>query len=244
MGHLAFVGSHKVNGVSALHTDLMRETVFPDLAQALPGPHHQQDQRHHAAALADAGQSRASPRCCVDAHRRRTGWTISTRLATLEPLRRATPAFQERFAAVKRANKERLAGVDPRARSASRVDPRRDVRRADQAHPRIQAPAAQHPADDRALQRDPRRTRRATGCRGSKIFAGKAAAELPHGQADHQADQRRRRADQQRSRGAQPAEGRLPAELQCQPGRAHHSRRRPVASRSRPPAWRPRAPAT
>ena len=28
MGNLAFLGSHKVNGVSALHTDLMRQTVF------------------------------------------------------------------------------------------------------------------------------------------------------------------------------------------------------------------------
>ena len=28
MGNLAFLGSHKVNGVSALHTDLMRKTVF------------------------------------------------------------------------------------------------------------------------------------------------------------------------------------------------------------------------
>ena len=31
MGHLAFLGSHRVNGVSALHTQLMRETVFRDL---------------------------------------------------------------------------------------------------------------------------------------------------------------------------------------------------------------------
>ncbi len=31
MGHLAFVGSHAINGVSALHTDLMRQTVFSDL---------------------------------------------------------------------------------------------------------------------------------------------------------------------------------------------------------------------
>jgi glycogen phosphorylase len=37
MGHLAFVGSHKINGVSALHTELMGKTVFRDLAQALPG---------------------------------------------------------------------------------------------------------------------------------------------------------------------------------------------------------------
>src|SRR5664279_5552878 len=28
MGHLAFLGSHRVNGVSALHTTLMRQTVF------------------------------------------------------------------------------------------------------------------------------------------------------------------------------------------------------------------------
>jgi starch phosphorylase len=31
MGHLAFVGSHAINGVSALHTELMRQTVFADL---------------------------------------------------------------------------------------------------------------------------------------------------------------------------------------------------------------------
>ncbi|MGE3897427.1 MAG: glycogen/starch/alpha-glucan phosphorylase [Variibacter sp.] len=36
MGHLAFVGSHRVNGVSALHTDLMRKTVFRDLHALYP----------------------------------------------------------------------------------------------------------------------------------------------------------------------------------------------------------------
>jgi len=37
MGHLAFVGSNRVNGVSALHTDLMRRTTFRDLNGVLPG---------------------------------------------------------------------------------------------------------------------------------------------------------------------------------------------------------------
>ncbi|MBV9825981.1 MAG: glycogen/starch/alpha-glucan family phosphorylase, partial [Alphaproteobacteria bacterium] len=37
MGNLAFVGSHKINGVSALHTDLMRKTVFHDLNALYPG---------------------------------------------------------------------------------------------------------------------------------------------------------------------------------------------------------------
>jgi starch phosphorylase len=36
MGHLAFVGSHRINGVSALHTKLMRETVFADLHRLYP----------------------------------------------------------------------------------------------------------------------------------------------------------------------------------------------------------------
>ncbi|MES2818192.1 MAG: glycogen/starch/alpha-glucan phosphorylase [Pseudomonadota bacterium] len=36
MGNLAFLGSHSVNGVSALHTDLMRETVFTQLHRLYP----------------------------------------------------------------------------------------------------------------------------------------------------------------------------------------------------------------
>jgi starch phosphorylase len=36
MGHLAFIGAHKVNGVSSLHTNLMRQTVFRDLHAIYP----------------------------------------------------------------------------------------------------------------------------------------------------------------------------------------------------------------
>jgi starch phosphorylase len=36
MGHLAFIGANKVNGVSALHTQLMRQTVFRDLHAVYP----------------------------------------------------------------------------------------------------------------------------------------------------------------------------------------------------------------
>jgi starch phosphorylase len=36
MGHLAFVGSHRTNGVSALHTNLMRQTVFHELHAIYP----------------------------------------------------------------------------------------------------------------------------------------------------------------------------------------------------------------
>ncbi|MCJ2181380.1 glycogen/starch/alpha-glucan phosphorylase [Novosphingobium sp. 1949] len=36
MANLAFVGAHSVNGVAALHTELMKETVFADLHQLYP----------------------------------------------------------------------------------------------------------------------------------------------------------------------------------------------------------------
>ncbi|MCJ8139706.1 glycogen/starch/alpha-glucan phosphorylase [Falsirhodobacter halotolerans] len=37
MGELAFVTSHKVNGVSALHTDLVKKNLFPELEALHPG---------------------------------------------------------------------------------------------------------------------------------------------------------------------------------------------------------------
>jgi glycogen phosphorylase len=37
MGNLAFVGAHSINGVSALHTDLMKQSVFGKLNQLFPG---------------------------------------------------------------------------------------------------------------------------------------------------------------------------------------------------------------
>ena len=55
MGHLAFLGAHRVNGVSALHTELMRADGVPRPARAASGADRQQDQRHHRSA---AGCSR------------------------------------------------------------------------------------------------------------------------------------------------------------------------------------------
>lgn len=37
MGELSFIMAHKVNGVSALHSELVKETVFQDLNRAYPG---------------------------------------------------------------------------------------------------------------------------------------------------------------------------------------------------------------
>jgi glycogen phosphorylase len=37
MGHLAFIGSHRINGVSEMHSELMKQTVFADLDTLYPG---------------------------------------------------------------------------------------------------------------------------------------------------------------------------------------------------------------
>ena len=121
MGQLAFAGSHSINGVSALHTSLMKQSVFRDLNTLYPGPHQQQDQRHHAAALAAGRQSAA---CGTAEREHRAIGARRCRRACRRP--RASPttrAFRERFAAIKRAQQGR-ARQPHRARAwASRSIP-------------------------------------------------------------------------------------------------------------------------
>ncbi|MFL5212359.1 MAG: glycogen/starch/alpha-glucan phosphorylase [Microvirga sp.] len=106
MGHLAFLGSHKVNGVSALHTELMRKTVFKDLHALYPDRIvnktngitfrrwlHQANPR-----LRDLLAEAAGPEILDD----------PDALRRIEPLA-TDAAFQDRFAAQRRAAKETLA---------------------------------------------------------------------------------------------------------------------------------------
>ncbi len=51
MAHLATVGSHSINGVAQLHTDLVKRDLFADFHELLAGAVQQQDQRRHAAPL-------------------------------------------------------------------------------------------------------------------------------------------------------------------------------------------------
>ena len=108
MGNLAFIGAHRVNGVSALHTDLMRQTVFRDLHALHPGKILNQTN--------GVTPRRWLSSCNPDLSRLLTeavgdGWeTDLDRLTTLSEWA-ADSGFQERFRAVKRRNKERLAAT-------------------------------------------------------------------------------------------------------------------------------------
>ncbi len=106
MGPLAFVMAHKVNGVSRLHTDLMRETVFSEL------------NRLHPERIVSQTNG-VTPRRWVLAANPRLSTLITSAIGDgwvddLEQLSRIEPladdaAFRDDFAAAKRKNKESLA---------------------------------------------------------------------------------------------------------------------------------------
>ena len=119
MGTLAFMGSHSINGVSALHTDLMKETVFADLHRLYPDRINNKTNgitprrwlMQCNPGLYDLAREALGDGVMDDAQ-------ALTGLAALA----GDAAFRERFAAVKRANKERLARL-VRDRAGTRIDP-------------------------------------------------------------------------------------------------------------------------
>ncbi|TPL42308.1 glycogen/starch/alpha-glucan phosphorylase [Mesorhizobium sp. B2-4-6] len=108
MGNLAFVGSHSINGVSALHTELMKETVFADLHKLYPGR------------INNKTNGITPRRWLIQCN---PGLTSLAREAIgdrfmddIEAIKDLDPladdaAFREKFAAVKRQNKVKLANL-------------------------------------------------------------------------------------------------------------------------------------
>ena len=108
MGHLAFLGSHAINGVSALHSDLLRRTVFRDLDAAYPG----RITNKTNGVTFRRWLHRANPgltRLLVDAVGERVLHDANA-LADVAA-HAGDPQFQERFARQRRDRKEALARV-------------------------------------------------------------------------------------------------------------------------------------
>lgn len=108
MGNLAFAGSHSINGVSALHTELMKQTVFADLHRLYP------------ARINNKTNGITQRRWLFQCNPGLTGLireAIGDRfLDDIEALHALDAlaedaTFREKFAAVKRANKQRLAAI-------------------------------------------------------------------------------------------------------------------------------------
>ncbi len=119
MSHLAFLGSHRVNGVSALHTGLMRETVFRDLHDLFPDR------------IVNVTNGVAFRRWLHEANPRLTRLLVDaagvqvlddeSALVKLRPLANDR-AFQKRFAASRYVNKLALSDLIRRELEI-RVDP-------------------------------------------------------------------------------------------------------------------------
>ncbi|RMG28805.1 MAG: glycogen/starch/alpha-glucan phosphorylase [Gammaproteobacteria bacterium] len=119
MAHLAIVGSHKVNGVSQLHADLMRREVFADFDRFYPG---------RFLAITNGVTPRRWIELCNPALTRLVtrhighGWIRDLdRIRALEPFAEDA-AFRRAFAGVKLGNKHRLARKI-RERLGIEVDP-------------------------------------------------------------------------------------------------------------------------
>lgn len=108
MGNLAFIGSRKVNGVSALHTELMKQTVFHDLHTMYPDKIiNQTNGVTPRRWLLECNPGLAS----LITEQIGDGW-----IDDLEQLQGITPLatdadFQKRYIAVKSNNKQRLADM-------------------------------------------------------------------------------------------------------------------------------------
>jgi starch phosphorylase len=108
MAHLAVVGSHKVNGVAAIHTGLMKSTIFSDFEHLSPGKINNKTNGvtpRRWMLAANPALSRLITETIGD------GWV--THLDRLRGLEKYADdkAFRAKFAAVKRANKHHLAQV-------------------------------------------------------------------------------------------------------------------------------------
>ncbi|MCB1930960.1 MAG: glycogen/starch/alpha-glucan phosphorylase [Candidatus Accumulibacter sp.] len=106
MAHLSIVGSHRINGVSQLHSDLMVQTIFADFARLYPERFH--NKTNGVTPRRWLAQSNPGLSALLD---ERIGKDWRLQLDRLEELRGVADdaAFGTAFAAAKRHNKLRLA---------------------------------------------------------------------------------------------------------------------------------------
>jgi glycogen phosphorylase len=106
MAHLAIIGSHQVNGVSEIHTDLMKRTIFSDFDSLEPGKIT--NITNGITPRRWLNQANPSLSALICEHIGSAWITNLAGLRELEPWA-DSPEFRRRFRDVKLANKERLA---------------------------------------------------------------------------------------------------------------------------------------
>ena len=218
MSHLAVVGSHKVNGVAKLHSELMQKTIFSGFARMYPDRFINVTNGITVRRWLKQSNVRLS-RLLTE----RLGSAWENDLEEIERLRWAAddPAFRAQFRDIKRANKIALAEeVDRRTGIDVSVDSLFDVQ-VKRIHEykrqllnilyvvtRYQPHQGQARRALRSAHRDVRRQGR---------------ARLRDGQGHHPAHQQRVDHDQPGSAHAGEAQVRIPAGLRCIAGADDHA---------------------
>ena len=108
MAHLAIVGSHKVNGVARLHTELMKTTIFADFHRFFPG--RIVNMTNGITPRLWLNQANPGLTELISQHIGKTWITDLDQLKQLAPLALKSD-FRKQFHAVKYANKQRLAAL-------------------------------------------------------------------------------------------------------------------------------------
>jgi starch phosphorylase len=106
MAHLSIVGSHRINGVSQLHSDLMVQTIFADFAKLYPKRFH--NKTNGVTPRRWVAQANPGLSALLDEHIGKTWRLDLNRLQELRPLAQDRN-FRARFAVAKNGNKLRLA---------------------------------------------------------------------------------------------------------------------------------------
>ena len=222
MAHLASVGSHAINGVAALHSELLKQTVLRDFYAVMPekflnvtnGVTPRRWIVLSNPKLSALITSKIGDRWIAD---------LEDELERIEPFA-VDPAFQREWQAIKAENKHALAGFI-KERTGIVVDPQSLF---DIQVKRLHEYKRQHLNVLYAITLY-NQLKRGSDARRNAAHGDlwrQSRSRIPYGQADHQADQFRRRGHQSRSQGLRSAQSRFSAGLQRQKRPARLSCRR------------------
>ena len=179
MANLACVGSYAINGVAALHTELLKQTTLKDFDELYPGK---------ITNVTNGVTPRrwialSNPRLAAlytEKNRRRLAPQPGRPAPTGRLCRR--PRLPPLLATDQAGGEGPPGRLHPR-QNRHRGQPRLHVRRAGEAHPRVQAPAsdgAAHHHPVRAAEAEPK-----YGCDAPHLHLRRQGSpRLPHGQAD------------------------------------------------------------
>ena len=228
MAHLATVGSHSINGVAKLHTDLVKSDLLRDFHELWPERFSNKTNGVTPATMGSLRQP-ASHAAHLVAHRLRSGSITICVTCEPSPPSPTTASSQDDLSARQTRQQDRSR------EAACKRDRRRAPHRRRCSSRRSSASTSTSGSSWPRSTSSPTTPRLKRGSR-SRLraavlhFLGQSRAGLRDGQAAHQAAQRHRGGHEQRSRGSRKARGRIHPQLRRLSGAKHHPRGRPLAA--------------